>query len=225
MRHIRLVSFEDEPTGTLGLIIKGNAGPEVFADTSGRLLAHDILEHQNGIGRIGEIDDELEALGALWQVRGRHGDMVEDDRRGWYSPMTAVAHDVVTCAVDFDNSESKRWYPRLGQYRTHAHDYDEELMGILEEAKPMIRANLYEEALDHFPMDAFLDNALHLMRRGFRKAERRFGDGFEGVSLFRAIRDAIRPCCKWVEMPGQEFRLSYGNGRAYCEEVYADPYA
>jgi hypothetical protein len=150
--------------------------------------------------------------------------MVEDERRyGWTAPTTSVAHDVVTCAMDFDYREDRRWYPRLGQYRTHRHDYDEDFMGILEEAKPMIRSNFdQDEDQDRFPMEAFIDNALHLMRRGFRKAERRFGNRFVGIDTFRAVRDAIRPHAKHLDFPGQEFRLSYGDGRARCVEIFAE---
>jgi hypothetical protein len=72
-----------------------------------------------------------------------------------------------------------------------------------------------------FPMEAFMDNALHLMRTGFRKAQRRFGDGYEGVSLFRSIRDAIRPHAKHLDFPGQEFLLTYAGTRAACRELTA----
>lgn len=221
MRHVRLISYEDEPTGSLGLIVKGSAGPEIFADTDGRLLAHDLVEHQNGPEAIGRVDDELEAIGAIWQVRGRHGDMVESDlyRYGWRCPYETIAGDVLTCASDLDTSEAwDRWEPHLGRYRTRRHDYDEDFMEVLSKARPMVQRELeHNEA--HFPMEAFFDNALHLMRSGFNKAKRRFGMGYQGIDTYRAIMEAVRPNAKHLDGPGQEFILAYGDGEARCYEA------
>jgi hypothetical protein len=218
MRHLTLISFEDEPTGELGLIFKGCEGPEILADTTGRLLAHDLLEHQNGFDRIGCPEDELEAMGGLWQVRGRHGDMVEDERRSHWTPIQSLGWELVTIASQTDSSEGG-WRPRHHRYRTHRHDYDEEFMEAIDFARPKIRDELRDNE-GHLDVEAFLDNALHLMRRGFRKAERRFGDGFLGVDTFRRVMEAIKPHAKNLDGPGQLFRLSYGDGRATCKPIY-----
>jgi hypothetical protein len=219
MRHIRLVSFEDKPTGELGLGIKGHTHDErLFSDREGALLAHDIVEHQNGIAAIGCPADELEAIGAIWQVRGRHGTLLNHNHhpRCIYE---SIAYDVVTCA-DEVTGEYNRWWPALGQYRTRPHDYDEDFMEILAKARPMIVEQNADCERDDWPLDAFMENALHLMRMGFNKAKRRFGMHCLGADTYCAIRDAIRPQAKHLEFAGQEFRLSYGDGRAYCQEVY-----
>ncbi len=121
MRHIRLVAFEDEPTGNLGLIVKGSEGPEIYSDNKGSLIAHDIVEHQNGMAAIGGIDDELEAIGALWQVRGRHGTLLHEGYqwRGLYEIIGGG--DVAFCAHELDSAEMTPWYPRMGRYRTARH--------------------------------------------------------------------------------------------------------
>ena len=219
MRHLTLVSFEDEPTGNLGLIFKGTAGPEIFADTSGTLLAHDLLEHQNGFGRIGCPEDELEAMGGLWQVRGRWGDMVDDDRvRSVWTPVQSLGWELVTIARQAAEGEGVNWTPRVGRYRTHAHDYDEDFQEAIDYARPHIRSELRDNG-GFFDIEAFLENAMHLMRRGFRKAERRFGQDTTGVDLFRRFKEAVAPHCKHVEAPGEEYRLSYGNGRVTCTRL------
>jgi hypothetical protein len=216
MRHVRLVSFEDEPTGSLGLIFKGCEGPSILSDSDGSLIAHDLVEHQNGINAIGCIADELQAIGAIWQVRARHGDMVDEDRpwARWRAIHDSIAGNVLTCAMDLGN-EGQDWWPELGKYRTNRHDYDDDFLEILECAKPMIRAETRDNE-DRFPMAAFMDNALHLLRIGFNKSRRRWGDDTLGVDTFRAVKRAINPHAKYLEFPGQEFRLSYGNGEARC---------
>ena len=40
--------------------------PEPFPDRDGTQLAHDFIEHQNGVGGIGPLADEFEAIGARW---------------------------------------------------------------------------------------------------------------------------------------------------------------
>lgn len=216
MRHVRLVSFYDEPTGELGLGVKGTKGDGIFSAREGGLIAHDILEHQNGIDAIGCAGDELEAMGGIWQVRGRHGSLFNEGRY-WRCIYESIAGDVLNIAMDWRNMESPAWYPRIGRYRTKPHDYDDEFKEILDKARPMIEREMRDDEYD-FPMEAFMDNALHLMRMGFNKAKRRFGMGWEGSELFVAIRDAVQPHMKWVEMEGQEYILSYGNGRATCRE-------
>jgi hypothetical protein len=220
VRHLTLVSFEDEPSGNLGLIFKGTEGPEIFADSSGTLLAHDLLEHQNGFGRIGCPEDELEAMGGLWQVRGRWGDMVDEDWRVWsiWSPVQTLGWELVTIARHTAEGENVHWSPRLGRYHTRRHDYDEDFMEAIDFARPKIREEV-RDSEGFFDIEAFLENALHLMRRGFRKAQRRFGDDTLGIDTFRRFKEAVAQHCKNVEAPGEEYRLSYGNGRVTCTRL------
>lgn len=48
-------------------------GDHVESAMDARVFAHDLVEHVNGVCEIGSIDDELEALGALWLIRGGSG--------------------------------------------------------------------------------------------------------------------------------------------------------
>ena len=52
--------------------LKGT-GSRVHAVSNTFMAAHDILEHQNGPALIGSIEDELEAFGAVWLLRGASG--------------------------------------------------------------------------------------------------------------------------------------------------------
>jgi hypothetical protein len=73
----------------------------------------------------------------------------------------------------------------------------------------------------HELFEQYLKLALHRMRAGFRKAEKRFGDRFVGHSLFCDIRDAVKSAAKQIDFEGQEFRLSYSlQGAVTCEPIY-----
>lgn len=232
MRYVRLVAVCDEYDCEPGLVVKGTPMFEgMMADRGGEMIAHDLLEHQNGVKAIGPLDDELEALGGIWQVRGRHYDMCRDGR-DYHSPQAHIASDIINMFRDIDGSY---WLPSIGQYRTHRCDYDEDFQDIIEEARKGIRAEYTDMGrgdpdedeqgwtADLFNIrDAYLDNALHLMRRGFRKAQRRFGDGYVGINQFKAIKQAVK--LHRPEFEGQEFRLAYGNGEARVDEIYEEDY-
>jgi hypothetical protein len=219
MRHIRLEAWRDLALGELGLVLCGNKGEEVYSDTSGRLIAHDLLEHQNGIDSIGCCGDELEALGAMYQVRGRHGDFCPSPEERsivrWHDPIETTAGDILNVAVD---THGMGWWPGTNNYRTHRHPYDDDFRAILEKVSGMFDYNVDDE----FPRQAFLDDALHLLRTGFRKATRRFGMGYEGIETFKAVAEACRGAARMIDFEGQQFRLSYGNGEARCEPIYEE---
>ncbi len=218
MRYVKLVAVCDEYDTAPGLVVAGTVMDEgMAADRDGFMVAHDILEHQNGIKAIGPIDDELEAIGGIWQVRGRGGDLCQYTYSR-YSVEENVASDLSRMARDVCYSEG--WRPRLGRYRTQRHDHDESFESILQYAREEIPKELDAEELRSLPLEAYLDNALHLMRRGFRKAERRFGDRFAGINLFKAIQQAVKRT--HIDFEGQEFRLAYGDGKASVTEIYEE---
>lgn len=91
MRYVTLIARSDDYDSKPGLAIKGVSDFEGFmADREGTITAHDLLEHQNGARHMGPVWDELEALGGIWQIRGRWGDMCELSGRSMHSPETGV---------------------------------------------------------------------------------------------------------------------------------------
>jgi hypothetical protein len=223
MRSIRLVATDDEYDTALGFVIKGMPKFEGrFADRDGIGVAHDVLEHQNGLANMGPVWDELEALGGIWQVRGRHGYLMtggyNDHRVHWN-----IASDISRMFVDWTCEHS----PSVP--RTRRHDRDDDFMECIEIARAEIpkewsfefagdEKRRYQEDLSHY-----LDETLHRMRIGYRKAERRFGTDSKGESTFIAIREAVEGAVKQIEFEGQEFILRYGRGRAICHQI--DPYS
>lgn len=217
MRHVNLESWTDS-NGNLGLIISGiPKGEETFSDFEGGLIAHDLLEHQNGLHEIGGIPDEIEAIGGLWQVRGRHADFCQDNPHigSAWTPEQNTILNLASMARDTIFSD---WTPRIGQYNTRPHHEDETFRYMLDWVRPHCRAEL-DDPTD-LNLEAFLENSLHLLRMGYRKAERRFGPSYDGLEQFRAIKRAVKPHAKHLEADGQIFRLSYGKGRANCDEVF-----
>lgn len=234
MRHIRLVATSDEYDTELGFKLKGCADFEDFmACRNGELTAHDILEHQNGIAHMGTVWDELEALGGIWQVRGRHGDMAQE-RPNMHSPTVNVASDVTRMFSEF--SADPDFGPGWQSVGTRAHLYDDafrEIIAIARHDIPREFRDMGNGSPDedengwspelHALFEDYLILALHRMRAGFRKAEKRFGDRFVGHSLFCDIRDAVKRAVKHIDYEGQEFRLSYSlHGDVTCTALYEE---
>lgn len=223
MRHVTLVAVSDEFDTKPGLALKGapvNA-PGFMADREGVLIAHDLLEHVNGPREIGSVWDELEALGAIWQVRARHGDLFTG--RPSYSSMAVnIASDLTRMFADWIGEER---YCGPGRFTvgTRPHDYDSDFLECIEIARKDIphESNCprdWEEIAPH--LETYLALALRRMRIGFRKAQKRYGKGFHGSNQFVAIREAV--AAARVEFEGQEFRLSYGNGEAQVSEIWSE---
>lgn len=107
VRAVRLVAALDEYDNTPGLKIVGVPDVDGMAveRTDGVLIAHDLLEHQNGLSEIGTVWDELEALGGIWQVRGRTGDMFV---RNIHTPQVNIASDITRMFPDWQNETRRR---------------------------------------------------------------------------------------------------------------------
>lgn len=233
MRHIRLIAAPDEYDTAPGLIVKGTPLLEgMMADREGGLVAHDLLEHQNGAEHIGYVWDELEALGGIWHVRGRHGNLMQK-HGSMYSVAENVASELTRMFSDWLSEGAPPFEHRAKA--TKPHDYDEDFLEIIEisrrdiprEHNDMGRGDPDEPAdgwTDELKasLGDYLTEALHRMRTGFRKAERRFGrehDYFYGHRLYRAVRDAVADAARFIDFEGQEFVLSYGDGEATCREM------
>jgi hypothetical protein len=217
MRHIRLMARSDDYDNDPGFMLKDMPSYEgAMADRGdGLLIAHDVTEHVNGIKNIGPVWDELEAVGGIWQVRGRHGDLATPNSRSLYSPAQNVASDVSRMIQDWEG------YNGPGSMNTRAHLYDDDFRDILQHARKQILAEgLDKDVID--TMEEYLNLALQRMRTGFNKAQKRHGDRFRGFDMFCRIRDAVAAAYKMIEWEGQEFVLSYSWQEARVTELYLE---
>jgi hypothetical protein len=227
-RTVILEAFEDW-TGEVGLGVEGvsrSEEDEMSAAREGMLIAHDLIEHVNGVRAIGSIDDELEAMGAIWYVRGQHGDMRRDQYAGYHTPESSMAADLSRMFSEYVHGKCmNRHVPR-----TRACDWDDDLRDCLQRAKDdahaelkyQIDADQLSEAMSMWPF--YERAALALMRTGLRKVARRF-KRIDANGLFWLIAGAVQPYCKSPE-EWQRFELTYGerNGRLFatCHEHYPE---
>lgn len=234
-RSVRLIAASDEYDSKPGLIIKGTRQYEgMMAARDGLLIAHDLIEHQNGVANIGRVWDELEALGAIWYCRGQWGNMMVD-RPSMYSPEQNIASDVARMFGDF--SFDPCYGPGGLKAGARAHDHDDAFMAIVEHARTDIpkehndmgRGDEGEDengwnADLHALCKDYLILSLHRMRIGFRKAYRKYegknGGRFKAGNMMQHIKDAVDEAVKYVEYEGQEFVLTYSANDATCREYY-----
>lgn len=218
MRHVRLIAVCDEYDTAPGFALKGApVHADGFAsDRDGILIAHDLLEHVNGREHIGTVWDELEALGAIWQVRARHGELFTG-RPSHYGTHENLASDLVRMFPEWCAEGAP---PRAHLIkRTRPCDHDADLLEVIGYARRDLPREWEGDDLDLTAMDCYLTEALHRMRTGYRKARRKYGDGYKGANLFTSIRDAIKGGYP-PEFEGMEYTLSYNQAGAFLTERY-----
>jgi hypothetical protein len=215
MRWLTLEAVSDDYDNKPGFALHGAKRYEGFmADRTGDMLAHDIVEHQNGLRAIGPVWDELQAMGGVWHTRGRWGNI----GTGNHSPQVNVASDIVNMAREVA-CRSFRDFDAMGPRpkATHLHVYDDDFQEILKIAAKDIPGELDDLSLD---VDQYLAEALHHMRTGYRKAERRFGDRFASANQYGAIKREAERMARYIDYEGQLFRLGWGNGECVISEIW-----
>ena len=222
MKTVILTAREDEDSGELGYCLDDlEAGISFSTTTEGLIIAHDLIEHQNGIAAIGPIDDEMEALGAIWFVRGCLGELRRDHVGSMHSIEENIASDFARMCRDFLWNDE-----RLNPPVTRALDEDETFREIISIAKREARGEIEpDEAREHADrIRQFWAACLPFMRIGYRKARKRFGDSYTANRQFWAIADALDPLLKSCEYAGQQIELTYGDGQARAWEYYGEDY-
>lgn len=234
-----LVSELDEETGNVGLIIEGSGaiGGELNSASNGTLIAHDIIEHVNGPKEIGRIDDELEALGAVWFTRGQYGDLTRDIRRNYYSVEENVASDIARMFNAYWNGDSTLRDPPKRSERCD--DIDYHITGALAFAEKEFKAEFFGGS---YRSDDEAEIGLRETRRawrnykvtvrkymriGYNKAKARWTHGTQANKAFWSIADVCDPICSEVardRVQGRRFELTWTAKTNYCtaNEVYED---
>lgn len=220
MKSVKLKCVEDRATGELGLIVEGTRLMDYpMVSSEGLLIAHDLLEHQQGVKKIGSIDDELIALGGVWFVRGLTGVLRRDRSGSIYSTEENLGGDIASMARIYRDGVNFRSAVPC----TRRSEEDNAFESMLTAARKMYRAEAeYDEpegAEDHRRLETYFEAALHYLRKGYRLAQRRFGTTWRANAQFWAIAEAVDPHARHLEYAGQEFVLSYGKERAQCRAL------
>lgn len=230
---------EDHELGGLGLALPGMDRDGVNPSTDGLTVAHDLLEHQNGAGEIGGIDDELEALGAIWFVRGQFDDLRRDDRGSRFTVHENIASDVVRMFRDYFYGAPVETDARVPLSRPLP-EADEDFREVIRCAVKDALRELSDDADEKEAkrqLRKYLRVCLPRMRAGYRKARRRFKDARNANRLFWAITEAVDQAigkrsvynsASGLEAEGQQYTLEYtltqdGAATARCwESTYDD---
>ena len=173
LKTLVLEAFQDPEHGEIGLRVQG--APEgANAALDGLTIAHDIVEHVNGIKEIGSIDDELEALGAIWFARGQFADLRRNGTGSAHTPHQNIASDIVGMFRDHYYGA----YVNLKPLQTQRlEEYDDDLERIIAEALKTTRAEIDDDAdlNDVIAKErAYIATCLPRMRRGIRKARAKY---------------------------------------------------
>ncbi len=145
---------------------------------TGGLLAHDYIDHINGIEAIGTVIDELEAIGCAWAYRGPD--------YGADLTYQGCADDIISCFVYGYNK-------KLPFTPTPNHINDECFNSILDKAA--INAFYEVEEATNDQWNHFRKVALAHMRIGARKLFRKYGPTIaqaQAYENFHAIQEAVK---------------------------------
>ena len=220
MKNVILNVVTDGASGELGLVVEGLhlMSDEFMVATDGLLIAHDLLEHVNGIDKIGSIDDELEALGGVWYVRGQFGVLRQDNIGSAYSIEQNIAADVTNLGRYYVGRNINY---RTPVPKTKAGDEEDAFKEIMRYGMRSLPTELEsEDDYSRTRFNEYKETAIHYIRQGFRKARRKHKDAYKTNCQFFAIARAINEIIDDIQWEGQQFLLEYGNQRATCEEYY-----
>lgn len=196
-KEFTLTVREDYEHGITGWVVQELAEMEdqPSVATDGYLLAHDIVEHVNGINEIGGIGEELQALGGFWRTRGQYGD-IRRDRSQYNPPCEAIANDFLGLFERFAQGEEiGQEIPELVEHE----DYEEDWEDILEHTDKNIRENLSYLDLDldldkqeiEDTIEEYKKALAAFFNQGIIKHEGLYPDAMMANSIFYGIVDAL----------------------------------
>lgn len=228
MTRVDFVIGVDEATGTVGLLHAGGMPDVVDGESTaayiGGLVAHDIVEHCNGVENIGSVEDEVLALGAVWFTRVDTGHY-----HGYQSPKKWLSYD---CGRMLELS----WFGDDVLYigpnvSTGCDSTDSELLRVAVEG-----ARSWLGELEHHDGDGptWVDVLWHTrklyrgLKAGYKAASERWGDCYKALAMWQAVEAAADPVLKqyaddaYVGLPVTlEYSTENGTANMYAnEEAY-----
>jgi hypothetical protein len=168
-QEVTLVVREDPVIGELGIMCKDVPvmHDEPMIALEGILIAHDILEHVNGLAEIGTIKDELEALGGIWYIRGQHADISRGVMGSMYSPIQHLQSDVLHMgSIVMCNTGIKLKHVDHSEHTLFCEEADE----LIEYMARQIIDECDGMTIDRDRLDEYLTCVKHSFCAGYEKA-------------------------------------------------------
>lgn len=209
-----MTAIECDETGETGFKLDGIPAIQgaFMVTTDSILIAHDILEHQNGLNKIGSIDDELEALGGMWFIRGENG-MIRAN--SYHSNAVHLESDLINLGRIFIEQGV--------EFRTEIPVNPDNFYSILEDGEiDFMMAELYEklkqecdigedsDTSDFERLNTYFQAIAPYLEQGYNKASERFSSWGHANNLFYSIEQELAPHIE-PEYLGQviEFTVDY----------------
>ena len=215
-KKFTLIVREDENIGEMGWVVEElmemDEQPSVALE--GYLIAHDLIEHVNGIEEIGGIGEELQAMGGCWRTRADWGDIRRDN------PQRVSSEEIL--GRDFSNmlerflvgEEMGQETPELVE-SGYEDNFNEIWRFTLENIKWMDEDDYTEEQLEEFRFAA--ERFFHL---GIVKHEKLYPDPHMANALFYGIVDALKNKMKAPEYDSRiELTIDYDNWDVEAETL------
>ena len=212
---VQLKVTKCDKTGETGFEIHGQRNTNgMFVGTTGILVAHDLIEHVNGIEMIGGLGDELMALGGIWETRGQWGDMWRGKYANKLSSEKNIAGELPELYRVFLQGVPFRIEipPYIKDYEELYEFWDD---SIAEEGIKMTRGDWSEDEFDLDKWVEFVEAGRYFFVAGAKK----LNDIWETATLqannqFWAIHDEVEDALTRDIWEDQLYHLAYGSGAA-----------
>jgi hypothetical protein len=169
-----LTVVENYDYDTYGLMFENIKNQKGYQPaTSGRVIAHDLVEHVNGLGAIGTIHDELEALAGVVFVRFGSG-IVYGSFAGLGGDLTELGN------LYFRGIPIRKSYQR----EINDPDLDTTFDYLWDETS-------FDSSATSEQIEEFKKIARTFFKRGYKKHERKWRSPCESGALFSAIERAV----------------------------------
>ena len=216
-QKFKIISRECPISGGLGLAFDKTPDTEdINSAFKGRLLAHDVLEHVNGLSKIGSVEDELQALACVWAIRGQYWDI-----HPVVTPIESLNADLVMLVryLDLENMREQKLNSRYCEEDVNFKD-------ILDFHNFHYWKDVWEserdEELTSEDFELWYKYCLHWFRVGWRKAKKKYPCFTQANTMFKRIEEEINKIIKYgIDFEGQEWQLVLNWQKDSCniEEV------
>ena len=207
--------MEDFKSGELSMFLVGTNFEDMDGSYDSSLVAHDIMEHVNGLGEIGGVIDEVKAIGAAYFTRYETGyNVTLEGMKGDLLDVSRYTNYAFTPIVD----------NRLLE--------DAEEIGIKELADSVTLDDV-ESNKEHGDIEnaqSYINNLVYWLMAGYQAAQSLYVCNHFAVDVFKEIERTITECRnnnEYGEFEGLEFdlRIDWDSGEVncdICEQIQAE---